>query len=71
MDKIVGEGMPQELCVMYCIGGTSLYRSEEGEQPLLGPVHRGEEAMPPRAGTQGVIPKRLKCPYTLMGCCTP
>jgi hypothetical protein len=56
---------------MYCIGGTSLYRGEEGEQPLLGLVHRGEEAVPPRAGAHGVIPIGLKCPYTLMGCSTP
>jgi hypothetical protein len=67
----VGEGMPQELCVMYCIGGTSLYRDEEGEQALLGPAHSGEEVVPSRAGAQGVIPKRIKCPYTLMGCSTP
>jgi hypothetical protein len=45
--------MTHELCVLYYIGGTSLYRGEEGEQPLLGPAHRGEEAVPPRAGTQG------------------
>jgi hypothetical protein len=38
----VGEGISQELCVMYYIGGTSLYRGEEGEQPLLGPVPRGD-----------------------------
>jgi hypothetical protein len=67
----VGEGMPQKLCVMYYIGGTSLYRGEEGEQPFLGPAHREEEAVLPRAGAQGVIPKGLKCPYTLMGYNTP
>jgi hypothetical protein len=38
-------------CVMYCIGGGSLYRGEEGEQPLLGPMQGGGgEAVPPRVG---------------------
>jgi hypothetical protein len=33
--------MQQELCMLYCIGGTFLYRGEEGEQCLLGPAHKG------------------------------
>jgi hypothetical protein len=36
--------MLQELCVMYCIGGTSLYRGEEGKQPLLGAQGGGGSA---------------------------
>jgi hypothetical protein len=55
--------------VLYYIEGTSLYRGEEGEQALLGPAHKGEEAMP-RADAQEVI-QRLKCLYTLISYNTP